>query len=166
MKFLKASTRLKPLHLVDDLDVSTMNVEAHQSLLAIKRVHVDAEIQGIDDVYEAHVIIDADVVLECAYTLEPIDYHLHFSDVITLSDIETEDEDMMYVPGNEIELDPFVYGLLLVEIPTKIVKKGAKRPLSGEGYRVLSEKEFEQERVSKTDPRFDVLDQLDFDEEE
>lgn len=166
MKFFKASTRLKPLHLEGDLDVSTMNVDAHQSLLAIKQIHVDAEIQGMKDIYEARVNVEAKVVLECAYTLEPIDYHLKFSDVITFSDVESEDEYLMYAPGNEIELDPYIFGLLLVEVPTKIVKKGAKRPLGGDGYRVLSEKEFEQERSSKTDPRFDVLEQLDFEEDE
>lgn len=166
MKFFKASTRLKPLLLQGEIETKTMNVDAHQSLLAIKKVTVEAEVRGLGDIYEAQVTVDADVVLECAYTLEPIDYHLHFRDVITFSDVETEDEDMMYVPGNEIELDPFIFGLLMVEIPTKIIKKGAKPPQSGEGYRVLSEKAFLSERNQKTDPRFDILDSLDFDEEE
>ena len=91
MKFFKASTRLKPLLLQGEIETKTMNVDAHQSLLAIKKVTVEAEVRGLGDIYEAQVTVDADVVLECAYTLEPIDYHLHFRDVITFSDVETED---------------------------------------------------------------------------
>ena len=55
----------------------------------------------------------------------------------------TGSEECFFEPGNEIDLDPHILALILAEVPHNIVKKGAKRPSSGEGYRVLSEEEFE-----------------------
>ena len=49
--------------------------------------------------------------------------------------------------------------------PIKIVKKGAKIPENGKGYRVITEDDYEQEKSKKVDHRFDILDTVEFPED-
>ena len=61
---------------------------------------------------------------------------------------------------SNIEVDEYILDLIIAEVPMKIVKKGAKLPSSGEGYRVLSEDEYNKEQEQKTDSRWAALDDI------
>ena len=61
------------------------------------------------------------------------------------------------------DIDPYVLSLVVSEIPAKIVKKGAKLPEDGSGYRVLSEEEYNKEQENKKDSRWDALDKIELD---
>ena len=47
----------------------------------------------------------------------------------------------------------------------KLVAEFSSLPKSGNGYRVLSEEDFEKERKNKKNSAFDILDTIEFDEE-
>ena len=116
------------------------------------------------DVLQCQVSGTAHVIASCAYTLEDVPLDVKFHETFYFSDEETNSLDCYYEPGIEIDLDPHILALVLAEVPHNITKKGAKLPKSGEGYRVISEDDFLNERKSKKNSAFDVLDSIEFDD--
>ena len=117
------------------------------------------------DVLECKVSGQAHVIASCSYTLDDVPLDVKFNESFYFSDAEDDDtEDCYYEPGVEIDLDPHILALILAEVPHNIVKKGAKLPESGSGYRVLSEDDFINEKSQKKNSAFDVLDKIEFDD--
>ncbi len=133
----------------------------------IRRIpHCEVKIVATDfeEILNVHLHIKADVIGVCSYTLEDVPLHYEIDDDISLTDNE-EDFDNYYEKSNIIDMDEYVLGILLANIPVKLVKEGAKLPKSGNGYRVLTEEEYEQERKKRGNPAFDILDTVEFDED-
>ena len=74
-------------------------------------------------------------------------------------------QDCYFEPGVNINLDPHILALILAEVPHNVTKSGAKLPESGNGYRVLSEEQYLEEKKNKKNSAFDILDTIEFDEE-
>lgn len=148
------------LELEEDIDFS--NAELDKShIREIKSCHVKMKAHEYDDLITAEFHIKADIVGVCAYSLEDVPLHLNFKDSLEFSNEIQDDEDIYYEEKPIFSLDPYILGLIISETPLKIIKKGAKLPSGGEGYRVLSEEEYEKEQKSKTDSRWSKLDDID-----
>ena len=118
------------------------------------------------DVLLCKVKGSADVIASCSYTLEDVPLTVNFDEDFYFSDEETNSLDCYYEPGVEIDLNPHILALILAEVPHNIVKSGATLPKSGNGYRVIKEEDLEKERENKKNSAFDILDTIDFDDEE
>lgn len=117
------------------------------------------------DVLECKISGNAHVIASCSYTLEDVPLDVNFNESFYFSDAEdSASEDCYYEPNVEIDLDPHILALILAEVPHNIVKKGAKLPSSGSGYRVIKEDELNQERQNKKNNPFSVLDEIEFDD--
>ena len=92
--------------------------------------------------YESILCIDVEisalVIGVCSYSLEDVEIPLNIKDQLVFTDDET-DEDNYYAKDNIIDLDEYILGILLANVPVRIVKKGAKLPGDGNNYRVISE---------------------------
>lgn len=124
---------------------------------------VEVKYDAIDygDILHLELDISCLVTGVCCYSLEDVEIPLHFKDELDFSDDKSLMEQCFFVEENMFDLDPYILGLILSNIPSKIVKKGAKLPKSGEGYRVLTEDEYLKEKSEEKDPRWDKLDELD-----
>lgn len=129
----------------------------------IKKCHVEYTYTLYEDFLDVIVDIDTVVVTTCAYSLEEVDLPLHIHDDLLFSE-EENDEDAYYEKGNIIDLDEYIFGLIVANTPLKVIKKGSHLPEDGEGYRVLSEDEFKKERENRKDERWSVLDNLDLED--
>ena len=148
---------------VEDVDFSQQSFDENH-VKRITRCSVTVIATEFGDVLQCKISGDADVIASCSYTLEDVPLTVKFKDEFYFSDEETDSEDCYYEPGVEIDLDPHILALILAEVPHNIVKSGATLPKSGNGYRVLSEEEFEKERQNKKNSAFDILDTIDFDD--
>lgn len=110
------------------------------------------------------VEINALVIGVCSYTLEDVELKLKINDELNFTDDEN-DEDCYYEKDNIIDLDNYILGILLANIPVRIIKKGAKPPKNGENYRVISEDEYIKEKENSHDSRWDILDSVKIDED-
>lgn len=131
--------------------------------------HIEnTEINLSSTLYESFVRVVVDfkvkVIVACAYTLEDVPLDLHIKDELIFTEDE-HDEENFYEPGPTITLDDYILGLILARVPIKVVKKGAKLPEGGDSYRVIDEETLLEERKNRKDERWNVLDQLDLDEE-
>ena len=149
----------------EEIDFSKLPLDDNH-VRSIKNCHVKVEATEFGDVLECFVSGEADVVASCSYTLEDVPLHVSFKEQFFFSDEESNSQDCYYEPGVEIDLDPHILALILAEVPHNIVKSGATLPKSGNGYRVLTEDEFVEERKNKKNSAFDILDTLECDDEE
>ena len=133
-------------------------------LIEVKNALVLAKIRRYEDFIYVNLLVKADVILQCSYTLKPFpssvtgDEELHFA-----SYVEEGDDDLIVYKGNSIELDKYVFDLISASVPLSPKAPGAKLPKSGKDYRVISIDEFAKEKEEKNDPRFDALKDLDLD---
>lgn len=147
------------LELEEDIDFS--NERLNQShIRRIDSCHVKILAHEYDDLIVVEASVEAKVIGVCAYTLEDVELKLKFKDSLEFSNEVSDDEDIFFEEKPIFSLDPYILGLIVAETPIKIVKKGAKLPQAGDGYRVLSEDEYQQEKRNKSDSRWDKLDEV------
>lgn len=120
----------------------------------INSCHMELDVINYDELVVLSFNIKGEVTTTCAYTLEEIPYNYQVKESIELAGNEDDEFDII---NEEIDIDEILITLIVSNVPMKVVKKGAKLPLSGDGYRVLSEEEAKKEK--KASP-FDVLDDL------
>lgn len=155
----------KPETFVEEVDFAGQTFDENH----VKRInHCQVTVVAVEfgEVLQCKVRGEADVIASCSYTLDDVPLKVKFNEDFYFSSEDTGSEDCYFEPGVEIDLDPHILALILAEVPHNIVKSGASLPKSGNGYRVLSEDEFEKERKSRGNSAFDILDSIEFDDED
>lgn len=144
-----------------EVNLKDVDLTANYSLKGIKPFTVHISFDTYDEVVEVDIYAKVELILECAYSLEHFPQEIEVEETLCFNyknkNATEEDGECFYEKGPNIDLDPYLYGLILSYIPMKVVKPGAKRPESGEGYSVMSEEEYEASRPKNT-PFEDVLD--------
>lgn len=110
-----------------------------------KRLYVEMNIKGT-------------MILPCAKTLEDVDYPFDITstEVFAFTKPE-EDEDVHFVKKDIVDLTPVIFSNIMVEVPMRVVKEGAKMLESGKGWKVLDEDEQNKEDEEYIDPRLAKL---------
>ena len=148
----------------EDIDFSNQKFdENHVKRILSCSVRVVAHEYG--DVLDCKISGKANVIASCSYTLEDVPMEVSFRENFYFSSEVTGSEECYFEPGTTIDLDSHILALILAEVPHNIVKSGASLPKSGDGYRVLSEEEYLLEKKNKKNSAFDILDTIEFDEE-
>lgn len=156
----------KHYFLEEDVDFSNHQFQKNYRIRQILSSHVKIDLVVFEDIADLRVDIKGEVVGACSYTNEDVLLPYHIKDDMTFSSDEEKGADY-YEPTDIIELDPYIFALIDSSIPLTIHKKGAKLPEGGAGYEVLSEEEYLKKKLEeKKSSPFDVLDQINFDDEE
>lgn len=161
MKINRYQFQNKNYKIEDDLDFSNVSFDPTH-IRGVNNVHVVVTGNDYDDYLVLNLKIKADVIGVCSYTLEDIPLKINISTSLSFSFLD-EDEDVIHIDSPIFELDQYVLDLIVAEVPLTLVKKGAKLPSSGEGYRVLSEDEYNKEQENKKDSRWSALDDIELD---
>lgn len=133
-------------------------------LTKINKCFVTAKIKKYEDFINVHLNVSADVRLICSYSLKEFDYDIDNEDDFNFSNLDSDiDNDFIIYKGNRIDLDDYIYELIISSVPTSPIAPNAKLPKSGSGYRVLTEEELLKEESQKGNDKFDILNDLDFD---
>ena len=82
------------------------------SLNKIKKVEVEAKCSNFGDIVEIYFEIKADLVLQCSYTLEDVDYLMDVEETLEFS-FEPINEEIIEIEGNEIDLDEYVLSIII-----------------------------------------------------
>lgn len=156
IKYAKA-----PLELEEVISFPKSSYEHVATLNEIKDVKVKAICSNYGDIIEIKLQIQAPLILQCSYTLEDVDYDINTEEILEFSE-DPLDEEILEITGNTINIDDYVLGIIIGNIPLKVVKKGAKLP-NIQGVKVWSEDEFEENHKNQLDPRLKALDDWDDD---
>jgi uncharacterized metal-binding protein YceD (DUF177 family) len=161
MKFSRSELRrYRTIEFDEVVSYAKEKIVNKPSLLDIKNVHALAKVELFNDLIKADIEATATLVLECAYTLEPLERNITINETLQLTEDVREDDALLYAPGPEINLDDYLYGLILTEVPAKVVKRGAHLPKEGKGYRVITEDQLIREKEQNGDPRLNELDKF------
>ena len=158
MKINRLLFQNKGYSIEDDLDFSSQSFDPTH-IRNIGKTHVKITGQDYEDFLVLNFEIVSDVIGVCSYTLEDVPLTIKVNTSLTFT-YEEEDEETIHIDNPIFEVDEYILDLIIAEVPMKIVKKGAKLPSSGEGYRVLSEDEYNKEQEQKTDSRWAALDDI------
>ena len=156
----------KHYHLEDEIDFSNHTFSSTYRIRKILSCRIKIDLVAFEDILEMKVEIKGEVVGACSYTDEDVNVKYHAKEDMTFSSDESRGADY-YEPHPIFELDPYILALIDSSVPLSIHKKGAKMPESGNGYEVLSEEEYlARKKEDKGPSPFDVLDQIEFDEDD
>ena len=154
----------KPETFDEEIDFSSLKLDENH-VKKINKCSVKVIATEFGDVLQCSINGEADVIASCSYTLDDVPLRVNFKDTLYFSSEVIGSQECYFEPGVEIDLDAHILALILAEVPHNITKSGASLPKSGNGYRVLSEEDYEKERQNKKNSAFDILDTIEFDED-
>ena len=133
--------------------------------------HQLSQINGLSDVHvTGHGRMDAknrqlyvefqakgQMILPCAISLENVDYPFDIESSVTFAFYKpNDDEDVVEVKRDTADLTPVIFQEIMMEVPMRVVKKGATLKTEGQGWKVLNEDEMNEEE-DYIDPRLAKL---------
>lgn len=161
MKINRNLFKNKDYFVEEDLDFSNETFDPNH-IRQIGKTHVKITGNDYDDFLVLDFKIKSDVIGVCSYSLEDVPLTVKVDASLSFT-YEEEDEETIHIDNPIFDVDEYILDLIIAEVPMKLVKKGAKLPSSGAGYRVLSEDEYNKEQEEKVDPRWAALDNIDLD---
>ena len=127
----------------------------------LSKIKVNGKLKYIDSI--AQCIIEYEVSgtmkMKCAITYEDVDYSFKDEDTINFTfNSKEEDDEIIFAKGNIVDLIPYVWQLIVVNVPLKVVKEGAKLvKKSGKNWNIGEIEEKNDEEENEIDPRFESL---------
>ncbi|MEG2457735.1 MAG: DUF177 domain-containing protein [Bacilli bacterium] len=86
-----------------------------------------------DDIYNLNITVNGTMILGCAVSLEDVAYNFSINiDEILSNDYENITN--VKIIGNTLDISDIVWENIVLEIPLRVVKRGAKSKTSGEGW--------------------------------
>lgn len=162
-KLIKGRT----LEIEEDITFEKDQYASSPSIKEIKSCHTKASVDVYnDDIVEVNLHILANLIVEDAYTLEPLPYKLDFEDELTFISKNDGETEGIVAPQYQIDLDKYILQGIIASLPLRIIKKSSSLPSSGKNYRVLTEEQLQKEKSKNIDPRFSALDDVKFDDED
>ena len=161
---------------ISNRDLKTLNDEkVYQE--NIEKISFDdyPYLRSLEDI-EAEIIIDRDMIdrliahvrvfgkMICpdAMTLQDVmvPFEIEDDSILYFDDIDAEridEEENAYCVIDGLDTIDFLLSFILPEVPIKVVSEEKKEYPKGDGWKVMTEAEFEESRKAKRDSRWDIL---------
>lgn len=170
---------------ISNRDLKTLNDEkVYQE--NIEKISFDdyPYLRSLEDI-EAEIIIDRDMIdrliahvrvfgkMICpdAMTLQDVmvPFEIEDDSILYFDDIDAEridEEENAYCVIDGLDTIDFLLSFILPEVPIKVVSEEKKEYPKGDGWKVMTEAEFEESRKAKRDSRWDILRDLEIGKED
>jgi len=144
----------------EEIDFTSLEFQ-NLNVKKINKCNVHAIVSQYETLLRVEVTVKAELTCISAYSLKDVPYKVNVNDEIDFGEEVQENDEL--IKNNILCLDEYVLTLILGSVPKRVTLKDEKLPENGNGYRVLTEKELEEERKNKHTSAFDCLDSLDLD---
>lgn len=143
----------------EDIEFDKEALKNNQLLLDVKDLHLEGDgyFNDYEDKFEVGLHITGTLVCPCAISNQPVDVDLDSLYHETFVFHEEENLDVHVVKNDIVELLPIVFQLINLDVPLRVVSDDLKDYPSGEGWRVLSEAEYQKAKHDQVDPRLAKL---------
>ena len=170
---------------ISNRDLKTLNDEkVYQE--NIEKISFDdyPYLRSLEDI-EAEIIIDRDMIdrliahvrvfgkMICpdAMTLQDVmvPFEIEDDSILYFDDIDAEridEEENAYCVIDGLDTIDFLLSFILPEVPIKVVSEEKKEYPKGDGWKVMTEAEFEESRKAKRDSCWDILRDLEIGKED
>ena len=124
-------------------------------------IKVKGNLKYIDSISQCLVkyTVSGIMKVKCAITNEEIDYKFSDEEEVSFTfDSNEEDDEIIFAKGNIVDLAPIVWQLIVVNIPLKVVKEGAKlENREGKNWKIGDFETKKEEKDKPIDPRLESL---------
>lgn len=141
------------------IDMSSVDL-SNTSIRKLNNTYFKGKITRIsDDTFSIVGILSGTMVLPDAITLEDVDYNYEIQIDENFGESTENSENNIEIVQNTIDILPFLWQNIIVEIPLKVVSdKNKDKTIEGNGWRLISEDEV---NTSKDSPFSDLQKLLD-----
>lgn len=142
-----------------EFDVSANKLNYLESL---NNVYIDVCIYKVgEDLINLDFEISGQAILLSAINLDKVPYQIKIKEKIFLTTDESlQDENIIYHKDNFIDLNDLAYSYIIADLPYNIHSQKDKTNIVKDGYRIISQQQYEEEQKKKPSP-FDKLKDLD-----
>jgi uncharacterized protein len=126
-------------------------------LYGLENLSVIGKLKYIESI--EHCVIDFEIKgtmkLKCALSNEDINYYFSDTDSLTFSFENSDDEEIIFAKGNVVDITPYIWQLIVVNVPLKVVKEGYNiENKIGKNWKISTEEEKKEQTI---DPRLESL---------
>ena len=144
----------------ENIEYDSKLINKLNGVYGLKNLKVKGKLKYIEAI--AQCIVDYEVTgvmeMRCAITNENIDYKFRDIDTISFKFIDDEDDEIIYAKGNIVDLAPYVWQLIVVNVPLKVVKEGAVLENKfGKNWQIGENIEKNEPKEKSIDPRLESL---------
>lgn len=133
--------QVNKIHFNDKVDLSEYLLTDYR-INDVRDIMVDGNITiNEEDELELSARLTGVMILKDDITLEPVEYNFD-------TNIEENVDDNQYI----IDITDILWQNILVEVPSKVRKTNEEVTLSGDGWRVISEDKYKEEREKQNNP--------------
>lgn len=150
-----------------DIILDQADIDNERDIISVEKVHLSGNAQYISNLVILTLKVDANLTLRSTRSLKPVPYVISEEESLTLTyakDDILEDSDVILVEGEDFDLYQEVLSMIITSIPMKIIGENEPTSLSGEGWELISEDDYNNRKSNEIDPRMAKL--LDFDVED
>ncbi|CAM3662858.1 DUF177 domain-containing protein [Erysipelothrix urinaevulpis] len=166
MKFLRTELDQSNASRIEIDEALMIELEEHPRCNDLKDIHASGDAYYDHDAgrLTVNMYIDGEMIVPCAITLKPLShpFSVRVQEVFAFDELE-EDEDSIYVEEEELDLDPYILAAILADIPLKLVDPELTEYPSGDGWVVMSEEDYLEEKSKEIDPRLAKLKEIEID---
>lgn len=143
----------------EDVEINPSVFESDKLIHAAEDVHIDGSGFLDDDngIFECDIHITGVMVCPDAITNEEIEIPFETDTHEVYSFQEMNEEGVRVVTDEVIDLFPAVIDAILLEVPIAVTEADEEDYPSGDGWRVISEAEYQESRKDHIDPRLAKL---------
>ncbi len=154
----KELTNLIDVEIDEEIEFDLQAFSTHGRLNALRNVNVhgSGHYDCATQQFEVAMDVAGDMIVPCAVTLEDVTVPFEFTANEIFSFINVEEDDVHVCHKSHIEIYPVLFQLILAEVPLKVVKDDASYP-KGDGWEVMSEREYREKMENEIDPRLAKL---------
>lgn len=126
---------------------------------SVRDVHVSGTgyLDDEENRFYAEMHIDGMMLIPDAITGEEIEYPFETDCDEAYVFAETEEDDVRVVTNEVIELYPAIVEAIMLEVPLQVTNADSDQYPHGEGWRIISEEDYEREQAKEIDPRLAKL---------
>jgi uncharacterized protein len=121
------------------------------------RVHGEGVFQSSSGHLRITFVVEGIMIVPCARTLEPLDYHFSTDWEQTFVFGAPTSDAEIGLSGNVVDLEPLILEQIITAVPLRVVKPGAAIPSEGRGWSFQEEDLNESSDPSLVDPRLAKL---------
>jgi len=109
---------------------------------ALKNTKINAFIRKNFDEYQIEGVLSGIMVLLDDVTLEDVDYEFSIEILKNFNEFDNNLENNLKIVNNSLDLLPFLWQNILLEVPLKVRGSNNNVKLKGDGWQLISEDDF------------------------
>lgn len=138
----------------EDVEIDPSAFAGNSRINSVSDVHVSGSgfLEEEEDRFYVQMHVSGTMLIPDAITGEELEYPFETDSQEAYAFAEADEDGIRVVTDEVIELLPAVIDSILLEVPLQVTNAASDQYPSGDGWRVISEEEYQQEKANSVNP--------------